>query len=56
MLHWAIEHADPDKLRDMAVDARGWSREQLEAKHAEIQQLLDNVRPPSDFEVMEVSF
>lgn len=55
MLHWAIEHADPDKMREMAAEARGWGSEQLEAKHVEIQQLLETARPPSDYEVMEVS-
>lgn len=54
MLQWAIEHADPQRMSALAAEARGWMREQLEAKRAELAELLETVRPPSDFQVMQV--
>lgn len=54
MLQWAIAHADPARMSAMAAEARRWTSEQLEAKRADLHQLLETVRPPSDFQVMEV--
>ncbi|GAQ91535.1 hypothetical protein KFL_008020050 [Klebsormidium nitens] len=53
MLQWAIAHADPERMSAMAAEVRGWTREQLEAKRADLHQLLETVQPPSDFQVME---
>ncbi|GBG73488.1 hypothetical protein CBR_g16829 [Chara braunii] len=55
MLHWAIEHSDPQKLKDEVQRTKRLTLEELEQKRKDIRDLLDHLRMPSDAELMTVA-
>eukprot|EP00850_Spirogloea_muscicola_P021924 SM000268S09740 [mRNA] locus=s268:157052:158926:+ [translate_table: standard] len=52
MLQWAIAHADPNKLRASAGEMRRMTNQDLLRRRAEIREVMESMRMPSDAELM----
>ncbi|GLJ46992.1 hypothetical protein SUGI_0991850 [Cryptomeria japonica] len=55
MLQWAVGHSDPEKLRGAAEETQRLAPEDLEKRRIEIKELLDNLRMPSDADLMKIA-
>lgn len=55
MLQWAVGHSDPEKLKAAAVEAQILSPEELEKRRVEIKGLMEDLRMPSDAELMKIA-
>lgn len=55
MLQWAIGHSDPAKLKEAARDVRTLSSDELEKRQIEIKELMEELKMPSDAELMRIA-
>jgi len=55
MLQWAVGHSDPEKLKAAAVEFQRLSPEELEKHRVEIKDLMEDLRMPSDAELMKIA-
>jgi len=55
ILHWAIGHSDPEKLKVAAKVANRLSPEELENRRKDIKELMDRLHVPSDAELMKIA-
>ncbi|KAK9934192.1 hypothetical protein M0R45_021344 [Rubus argutus] len=55
MLQWAIGHSDPDQLKEAAKDVQGLSPSDLNKRRLEIKQLVEELKTPSDAQLMKVA-
>ncbi|KAG0488244.1 hypothetical protein HPP92_006799 [Vanilla planifolia] len=55
MLQWAIGHSDPEKLKEKASDVQRLSATELSKRQAEIQELMEKLKMPSDAELMKIA-
>lgn len=55
ILHWAIGHSDPEKLKVAATVARRLSPDELETRRQDIKELMDRLHVPSDAELMKIA-
>ncbi|KAG0621221.1 hypothetical protein M758_3G002500 [Ceratodon purpureus] len=55
ILHWAIGHSDPEKLKVAATVAKRLSAEELENRRQDIKELMDRLHIPSDAELMKIA-
>ncbi|CAL5203443.1 unnamed protein product [Lathyrus oleraceus] len=55
MLHWAISHSDPEKLKESAQVHEGLSPSELQKRHIEIKELMEKTKMLSDAELMKIS-
>eukprot|EP01018_Ginkgo_biloba_P017580 Gb_32042 [translate_table: standard] len=55
MLQWAIGHSDPEKLRGAAQEIQRLTPNELEKRQAEIQELMEKLRMPSDADLMKIA-
>jgi nucleotide exchange factor SIL1 len=57
MLHWAISHSDPEKLKQSAIaqSNQRLSPSELQKSQIEIKELMEKTRMFSDFELMKIA-
>ncbi|CAN6464579.1 unnamed protein product [Victoria cruziana] len=55
MLQWAIGNSDPAKLREAAQDVKHLSVSEIKKRQAEIQDLMEKLKMPSDADLMKVA-
>ncbi|KAF5746346.1 hsp70 nucleotide exchange factor FES1 isoform X2 [Tripterygium wilfordii] len=55
MLQWAIGHSDPEKLKERAQDAQRLSPTELKKRQMEIKEILDQLKMPSDAQLMQIA-
>ncbi|KAK2388559.1 hypothetical protein P8452_26525 [Trifolium repens] len=57
MLHWAISHSDPEKLKESAIaqSHERLSPTELQKSQIEIKELMEKTRMFSDFELMKIA-
>ncbi|XP_050373485.1 hsp70 nucleotide exchange factor FES1 [Argentina anserina] len=55
MLQWALGHSDPDQLKEAAKEVQGLSHSDLNKKRLEIKQLMEDLKTPSDAQLMKVA-
>lgn len=55
MLQWAIGHSDPVQLKETARDVEKLSPTDLSNRQVEIKQLMDELKTPSDAQLMQVA-
>ncbi|KAL6188340.1 hypothetical protein ACLB2K_039733 [Fragaria x ananassa] len=55
MLQWALGHSDPDQLKEAAKEVQGLSPSDLNKKRLEIKQLMEELKTPSDAQLMKVA-
>ncbi|XP_058787283.1 uncharacterized protein LOC131661695 [Vicia villosa] len=55
MLHWAISHSDPEKLKESAQVHEGLSPSELQKRQLEIKELMEETKMLSDAELMKIS-
>ncbi|KAJ4778880.1 Hsp70 nucleotide exchange factor FES1 [Rhynchospora pubera] len=55
MLQWAIGHSDPAKLKEKAEYTEKLSPEEILSKQSEIKELMENLKMPSDAELMKIA-
>lgn len=55
MLQWAIGNSDPAKLKAAAKDVHTLSTDDLEKRHLEIKEIMEELRMPSDAELMRIA-
>ncbi|PKA59262.1 hypothetical protein AXF42_Ash001356 [Apostasia shenzhenica] len=55
MLHWAIGHSDPVKLKEKASDVQRLSAAELGKRQMEIKELMEKLKMPSDAELMKIA-
>ncbi|CAN6217218.1 unnamed protein product [Urochloa humidicola] len=55
MLQWAIGNSDPDKLREKAEEIERLSEDELLKRQLEIKELMEQLRAPSDAELMKIA-
>ncbi|BBN10365.1 hsp70-interacting protein [Marchantia polymorpha subsp. ruderalis] len=55
MLQWAIGHADPEKLKGSAQEVQRMTPQELEKRRAEIKELMEKLRVPSDADLMKIA-
>ncbi|KAL3678597.1 hypothetical protein R1sor_021553 [Riccia sorocarpa] len=55
MLQWAIGHADPEKMKGSAQEVQRMTPQELEKRRAEIRDLMEKLRMPSDADLMKVA-
>ncbi|KAJ6428519.1 hypothetical protein OIU84_023857 [Salix udensis] len=55
MLHWAIGHSDPTKLKEGAEDAQRLSASELQKRQLELKELIEKMKMPSDAELMRMA-
>ncbi|KAI4343469.1 hypothetical protein L6164_010813 [Bauhinia variegata] len=55
MLQWAIGHSDPAKLKETAEVQQRLSPSELKRRQAEIKELMEKVKMPSDAELMKIA-
>ncbi|XP_011004315.1 PREDICTED: hsp70 nucleotide exchange factor FES1 [Populus euphratica] len=55
MLHWAIGHSDPTKLKESAEDVHRLSASELQKRQLELKELTEKMKMPSDAELMHMA-
>ncbi|XP_074383189.1 uncharacterized protein LOC141724812 isoform X2 [Apium graveolens] len=55
MLQWAIGHSDPTKLQETAKDVQGLSSSELNKRQMEIKELVEELKMPSDAQLMQIA-
>ncbi|KAM1191430.1 hypothetical protein PS2_011721 [Malus domestica] len=55
MLQWAIGHSDPVQLKEKARDVERLSPADLNDRRLEIKQLMDELKTPSDAQLMQIA-
>lgn len=55
MLQWAIGHSDPAKLQETAKDVQGLSSSELNKRQMEIKELVEELKMPSDAQLMQIA-
>ncbi|XP_031477148.1 uncharacterized protein LOC116248482 isoform X2 [Nymphaea colorata] len=55
MLQWAIGHSDPAKLREAAQDVKHLPSSEIKKRQAELQDLMEKLKMPSDADLMKVA-
>lgn len=55
ILHWAIGHSDPEKLKVAAKVANRLSPEELENRRKDIKEMMEKLHIPSDAELMKIA-
>lgn len=55
MLHWAIGHSDPAKLKETAQDVHRLSTEELKKRQNELKDLVEKLKMPSDAQLMQIA-
>lgn len=55
MLHWAIGHSDPTKLKENAEDVQRLSSSELQKRQIELKELMEKMKMPSDAELMHMA-
>ncbi|KAI3936337.1 hypothetical protein MKW92_022050 [Papaver armeniacum] len=55
MLHWAIGHSDPAKLKEAAQSVQSLSADELEIRQRELKEWVENSKMPSDTQLMQIA-
>ncbi|KAI3904213.1 hypothetical protein MKW92_051436 [Papaver armeniacum] len=55
MLHWAIGHSDPAKLKEAAQSVQSLSADELEIRQQELKEWVENSKMPSDTQLMQIA-
>ncbi|KAI3916896.1 hypothetical protein MKW98_014357 [Papaver atlanticum] len=55
MLHWAIGHSDPAKLKEAAQSVQNLSADELEIRQQELKEWVENSKMPSDTQLMQIA-
>ncbi|XP_045807570.1 nucleotide exchange factor SIL1 [Trifolium pratense] len=55
MLHWAISHSDPEKLKESAQSHERLSPSELQKSQIEIKELMEKTKMLSDVELMKIA-
>lgn len=55
MLHWAIGHSDPTRLKQSAEDVQRLSASELQKRQLELKELMEKMKMPSDAELMHMA-
>ncbi|MCL7022105.1 hypothetical protein MKW94_030112 [Papaver nudicaule] len=55
MLHWAIGHSDPAKLKEAAQSVQNLSADELQMRQQELKEWVENSKMPSDTELMQTA-
>ncbi|KAI3977190.1 hypothetical protein MKX01_035920 [Papaver californicum] len=55
MLHWAIGHSDPAKLKETAQIVQSLSADELEIRQQELKEWVENSKMPSDTQLMQIA-
>ncbi|XP_043726227.1 hsp70 nucleotide exchange factor FES1 isoform X2 [Telopea speciosissima] len=55
MLQWAIGHSDTAKLKETAQDVQSLSANELKKHQLEIKELMEEMKMPSDAELMQIA-
>ncbi|KAL9267132.1 Hsp70 nucleotide exchange factor FES1-like protein [Drosera capensis] len=55
ILQWAIGHSDPAKLKETAQNVQRTSPDELKKRQAELKELMEGLRMPSDAEMMKIA-
>ncbi|KAL4354690.1 hypothetical protein GQ457_06G034420 [Hibiscus cannabinus] len=55
MLQWAIGHSDPAKLKEKARDVNRLSPSELRQRQLEIKELMEELKMPSDAQLMQIA-
>ncbi|MED6112064.1 hypothetical protein PIB30_058302 [Stylosanthes scabra] len=55
MLHWAISHSDPEKLKESAQAQQRLSPSELQKRQMEIKEIMEKTRMPSDADLMKIA-
>ncbi|KAL1807561.1 uncharacterized protein LOC108196822 [Daucus carota subsp. sativus] len=55
MLQWAIGHSDPTKLQETAKDVQSLSSSELNKRQMEIKDLVEELKMPSDAQLMQTA-
>ncbi|GAB2235401.1 hypothetical protein Drorol1_Dr00025825 [Drosera rotundifolia] len=55
ILQWAIGHSDPAKLKETAQNVHRTSPDELKKRQAELKELMEGLRMPSDAEMMKIA-
>ncbi|XP_024527110.1 hsp70 nucleotide exchange factor FES1 [Selaginella moellendorffii] len=55
LLQWAIGHSDPEKLKDSARETMRLTPEELAKRRADIKELMERLKMPSDADLMRIA-
>lgn len=55
MLHWAISHSDPEKLKESAQSHQKLSPSELQKRQLEIKEIMEKTKMLSDAELMKIA-
>ncbi|XP_028764515.1 hsp70 nucleotide exchange factor FES1 [Neltuma alba] len=55
MLQWAISHSDPAKLKETADVRQQLSESELKKRQMELEELMEEIKVPSDAELMKIA-